>query len=406
MVSERELVRTALMRSTIHLVTAEDCLTLRPLVQPVLDRDLHRNSAHSAAVRGLDLDAVVERGLALLDERPRTPSELGKALHEHWPDRKPETLAYAVRNLAALVQIPPRGTWNGTGRAVHASARTWLGRPIDAAPSMERLILRYLAAFGPASVQDVQAWCGLTRLGEVVDRMRPQLCAHLDENGKELFDVPEAELPDPGVPAPPRYLPEYDNVFLSHARRDRIIPEGLSFAEWCRKHGLLMTVRGGVLRGNLLIGGLLQGIWRVDKAKRACTLVAGPFTDVSEKDREVLEEEGLALLGFAFPEGSRSTFRCYPCRTSGSADTQAMVTSTATSSRMRGPVVLRCRWRPSRTSVTATAAVHTAGTVASPQPRRAATCSSSNEHAADASAVRFHARFVRSGCSPRSCFIR
>lgn len=301
MVAERELVRTALMRSTIHLVTPDDCLGLRPLVQPVLDRDLHQNSSHRAVVRNLDLDAVVERGLELLDERPRTPSELGRALHEHWPDRKPETLAYAVRNLAPLVQIPPRGTWGGTGRAVHASARTWLGRPVGPAPSMERMILRYLTAFGPASVPDVQAWCGLTGLGEVVDRMR--LRVYVDETGRELFDVPEAELPDPEVPAPPRYLPEYDNLFLSHARRDRIIPEGLSFAEWCREHGLLMAVRGGVLRGNLLIGGMLQGIWRVDKIRRAYTLVAEPFTELSTKDREGLELEGLVLLAFAFPEG-------------------------------------------------------------------------------------------------------
>lgn len=301
MVAERELVRTALMRSTIHLVTPRDCLTLRPLVQQVLDRDLYTNSSHAAVVRGLDLDAVVELGLELLDERPRTPSELGKALHERWPDRKPDTLAYAVRNLAALVQIPPRGTWGGTGRTVHAPARTWLGGPIDPAPSMERMIRRYLAAFGPASVPDIQAWCGLTRLAEVVDRM--ELRVYLDGEGRELFDVPEAELPDPAVPARPRYLPEFDNVFLSHARRERIIPEGLSFGEWSRRHGLRMTVRGGVLRGNLLIGGLLQGIWRVYREKKAYQLVVEPFTKVSKKDLGALEAEGHGLLAFAFPQG-------------------------------------------------------------------------------------------------------
>jgi len=298
MVTERELVRTALMRSTIHLVTAQDCLALRPLVQPVLDRDLYQNSSHKKVVQGLDLDAVVEHGLALLDERPRTPSELGKALHERWPDRKPDTLAYAVRNLAPLVQIPPRGTWGGTGRTTHAAARTWLGRPVEEAPSVERMILRYLAAFGPASVADAQAWCGLTRLSEIFDRMRPQLRTYLDESGKELFDVPEAELPDPDVPAQPRFLPEFDNVFLSHAKRDRIIPEGRSFAEWSREHGLMMTARGGVLRGNLLIGGLLQGVWRLDKNKDGHTLVVEPFTDVSQADREALEREGRELLTF------------------------------------------------------------------------------------------------------------
>jgi hypothetical protein len=314
MIESRELVRTALMRSTIHLVTPADCMTLRPLVQQVLDRDLYTNSAHAATVRDLDLDAVVRHGLELLDTQPRTPSELGKAMHSQWPDAKPESLAYAVRNLAPLVQIPPRGTWGGAGRTVHAPAETWLGRPVDPNPSIERLVLRYLAAFGPASVNDLQAWCGLTKLSEVVERMRPELRVYLDAAGKELFDVPEGVVPDPGVTAPPRYLPEFDNVFLSHANRERIIPDGVSFAEWSRKHGLMMTVRGGVLRGNLLIGGLLQGIWRVDKAGRAYTLVAEPFTKVSKKDLEVLEREGNALLGFAFPKSESFDVEILPHR--------------------------------------------------------------------------------------------
>ncbi|MEV6244404.1 winged helix DNA-binding domain-containing protein [Lentzea sp. NPDC051838] len=301
MVAERELVRTALMRSTIHLVTPDDCLALRPLVQPVLDRDLYSNSSHSSVVKDLDLDAVIKLGLKLLDERPRTPSELGKALHERWPDRKPDTLAYAVRNLAALVQIPPRGTWGGAGRTVHASARTWLGRPLDPDPSIERMIRRYLAAFGPASVADVQAWCGLTKLAEIVGRM--ELRTYLDEDGRELFDVPELDLPDPAVPARPRYLPEFDNVFLSHARRERIIPDGVSFGEWSRRHGVLRAVRGGALRGNLLVGGLLQGIWRVDAEKKAYKLVVEPFTKVSKTDLGALESEGHGLLAFAFPQG-------------------------------------------------------------------------------------------------------
>lgn len=314
MVENRELVRTALMRSTIHLVTPDDCMTLRPLVQQVLDRDLYTNSSHAAVVKGLDLDEVVKAGLELLDEQPRTPADLGRALHERWPDRKPDTLAYAVRNLSALVQIPPRGTWGGTSRTIHASATTWLDRPIDPAPSIEEVIRRYLAAFGPASVNDVQAWCGLTKLSEVVDRMRSSLRVYLDDNGKELFDVPEGELPDASVTAPPRYLPEFDNVLLSHANKERIIPEGLSFAEWCKRYGLMMTVRGGVLRGNLLIGGLLQGIWRIDKEKKAYTLVVEPFTKVSKKDLGTLEKEGHALLAFTFPKAESSTVQILPPR--------------------------------------------------------------------------------------------
>ncbi|GHH52487.1 winged helix DNA-binding domain-containing protein [Lentzea cavernae] len=314
MVTNRELVRTALMRSTIHLVTPDDCMTLRPLVQQVLDRDLYTNSSHAAVVKGLDLDEVVAAGLALLDEQPRTPADLGRALHERWPDRKPDTLAYAVRNLSALVQIPPRGTWGGTSRTIHASATTWLDRPVDPAPSVETMIRRYLAAFGPASVNDVQAWCGLTKLNEVVGRIRSSLRVYLDDNGKELFDVPEGELPDADAPAPPRYLPEFDNVLLSHANRERIIPDGLSFAEWCRRYGLMMTVRGGVLRGNLLIGGLLNGIWRIDKEKKSYTLVVEPFTKVSKKDLTALEKDGHALLEFAFPKAESRAVQVLPSR--------------------------------------------------------------------------------------------
>lgn len=312
MLAERQLVRTALMRSTIHLVTPDDCAALRPLVQPVLDRDLYSNSSHGPAVKGLDLAEVVAAGLKLLDEQPRTPSELGKLLRQRWPDRKPESLAYSVRNLAALVQVPPRGVWGAGGRTKHASAETWLARQIDPVPGPEPVILRYLAAFGPAGVNDVQAWCGLTKLGEVVDRLRPRLRTYRDENGKELFDVPDAPLPDPAIAAPPRYLPEYDNVFLSHADRSRIIPEGLSFAEFSRKHGIFMTARGGILRGNILVNGFLQGIWRIAKEGRKYTLVVEPFIRLSKKDTAALEREGYALLEFAVPAAESSDVRIIP----------------------------------------------------------------------------------------------
>lgn len=172
---ERALVRTALQRSTIHLVTAADCLGLRPLVQPVLDRDLFGNATHGPPMHGLDLDEVVTAGRAALDEQPRTPAELGALLAQRWPDRPAAALAYAVRNLAALVQVPPRGIWGASGKTRHATAETWLGRPLDPRPCIETMVLRYLAAFGPATVADVQAWCGLTRLREVLDRLRPQL---------------------------------------------------------------------------------------------------------------------------------------------------------------------------------------------------------------------------------------
>ena len=167
LIEERKVVRLALMRSTIHLVTAEDCLGLRPLVQPVIERG--HGSNHGKFLDGLDQRQVAEAGRAIVDEEPRRFAELGAALAARWPDHDPQALAMAVRTFVPLVQPPPRGVWGRTGAARHTSAEHWLGRPL-AGFTVDAVILRYLGAFGPASVRDVQAWSGLTRLGPAVER--------------------------------------------------------------------------------------------------------------------------------------------------------------------------------------------------------------------------------------------
>ncbi len=298
LITDRRAVRIALMRNTIHLVTARDCLKLRPLLQPVFDRALYANRTHRAGIDGMDVEAVVAAGRALLEERPRTAKELGELLQERWPNRDPSSLARAIRHLVPLVQVPPRGIWGKSGQATHTTAEAWLGRPLDPDPSLDELVVRYLAAFGPATVMDVQTWSGLARLGEVTDRLRPHLRTFRDERGKELFDLPDAPRPDPDTPAPPRFLPEFDNLILSHADRTRII------ANDYRKE---IASKNGMVPATVLVEGFVRGTWKTERTRGKVTLVIEPFEPLSKEDCDALAEEGEQLFRFvAEPEGAET----------------------------------------------------------------------------------------------------
>ena len=286
LLEERRAVRIVLMRSTIHLVTAQDCLEIRPLVQVVSERGLRGN--YGRALDRVDLDAVAEAGRELLDREALTASELEPLLAERWPDRDPHALAMAVRALVPLVQIPPRGLWGRSARPVLAPAEAWLGGPLAARPSVERLASRYLAAFGPARAKDAQRWSGLTRLGEVFERLRPQLRTFRDESGAELVDVPDGPLPDPDTPAPPRFLPTYDNALLSHTDRTRIA---------AREQVTRVFTKGG-----LLVDGFLAGRWDVKSARKSAALNIELFRRLSKTERTAVVEEGERLLGFVAPE--------------------------------------------------------------------------------------------------------
>ncbi|MGW3387144.1 winged helix DNA-binding domain-containing protein [Streptomyces cinereoruber] len=293
LVRSRAVVRVALMRGTIHLVTADDCLALRPVLADALARGL--KNTFGRKLEGLDLAEVVETGRKLVEEEPLTLSGLGTRLAARWPGRDPFALANAVRNLTPLVQVPPRGLWGESGRAVHTTARSWLGRPPEIDPSPDALVERYLAAFGPASVKDVQTWSGMTGITESVRRLRPRLRRFRDENGVELLDVPDAPLPDPDLSVPVRYLPEFDNVLLSHADRGRILTE---------EQRRLVFTRNGLIRATFLVDGFVRGIWRIEQRRKTAVLVLEPFAPLTGEERDALVQEGEELLAFtAAPDG-------------------------------------------------------------------------------------------------------
>ena len=303
LITGRQVVRIALMRGTIHLVSARDCLTLRPLIQPVLDKALA--ATYGRQLAGVDTRALAAAGRELTEAEPRTFRELGALLAERWPGRSPVALAQGVRGLVPLVQVPPRAIWGAAGQARHTPAETWLGRPLDRGGSLDAIVLRYLAAFGPASVRDVQAWSGLTGLREIADRLRPALRAFRDENGTELLDLPDAPRPDPGTPAPVRLVAEYDNLILSHADRARVISE----SDRPRLYG-----RNGVFPGTVLVNGFVVGLWRVARSAGAVTLTVEPFGKIGARDREAITDEAGRMLAFAAPAGAARDIRFAPAR--------------------------------------------------------------------------------------------
>ena len=286
MIDRRLVVRIALMRWTLHVVTARDCRALRPLVQSVMERRMRALFGRHLA--GVDLDRLVTAGRALVEEQPRSLGDVGRLLAADWPEHEPNVLGNALAALAPLVQVPPRGLWGRNGRAVQTTAESWLGRPLEPAGAPDALILRYLTAFGPAGIDDIRTWSGLCGVGEAIERLRPQLRSFRDEHGRELLDVPGGPLPDPATPAPPRFLPEGDNAVLSHADRTRIVSDA---------HRRLVTAHK-----TFLIDGFVGGTWKIIRGPRILTLAISPIAAIAREDRLALAEEGAQLLAFAAGE--------------------------------------------------------------------------------------------------------
>jgi hypothetical protein len=287
---EREIVRATLMRSTLHLMTAADYAALRMSMQPPMSVAMRVLGARS---EGLDPDVVLPAARELLKGRSLRFDRIRALLQEQFPDVNDRALGYAVRTLLPLVMVPGEGErWGFPRVAEFALAGEWLGAVADEAAS-EALVRRYLGAFGPASAADVQAWSGIGGMKAVLDGMRDALAVFADERGRELFDLPDAPRPDPATPAPPRFLPEFDNLVLAYDDRSRVIAD---------EHRPLVTTKNLRVRATFLVDGAVAGTWTIAVKRKLATLHLAPFGKLPKAAAKALTAEGEALARFAEPE--------------------------------------------------------------------------------------------------------
>jgi Winged helix DNA-binding domain len=284
---DRTIVRGTLMRGTLHLMSAADYVAHRMTLQPMLTRSL---ALLGSRAEGLAEEEVLPVARALLSEQPRTFGELRQALVEAFPGINDRALGFTVRMSLPLVMIPTEDRWGFPADSRFGLAESWLGTPISHEANLEALILRYLAAFGPATAADVQQWSGLQGIRPVLESLRPRLVLFHDERGRTLFDLPHAPRPAEETPAPPRFLPEFDNLLLSHADRTRVLAD--------EHRSFILGAKNGRIPATFLVEGWVAGTWRVERKKQVATLTMTPFAPLSKSAALALAEEGDALLRF------------------------------------------------------------------------------------------------------------
>lgn len=294
LMESRRVARIVSLRSTVHTHTARDAVGLRRLVQAgAIDREL---KMFRKGLVGVDLERLAGLATVSVEEEPRTPKELREHLLREWPDADPQALTVAARCLLPMVQVTPRGLWRRSGQVALTTTDVWFDGVEDAAADLDDTVLRYLGAFGPASVKDMQTWCGLTRLRPAFERLRPGLLVFRDEHGTELFDLPDAARPDEDTPAPARFLPEFDNLLLSHADRTRVVP--------AEHHGRTWT--GNQAHSVFLLDGFLAGLWRLEEGKERTVVTIEPFEpsgSLSRAQRAELGAEAERMLRLLGPDG-------------------------------------------------------------------------------------------------------
>lgn len=294
LIENRTVIKATWIRATLHLCTADDYLHFRATLQPML------TAAASSIGKGrtaqFDLNKLLAAAREYIGERPRTFAEISEMLGKLMPDQDVGPLRYAVRLHLPLVQVPITGGWSYSNQPAFTLADSWIGRPISPEDNLRQLVFRYLRAFGPASATDMQTWSGMPALKDTFEKLRPELTVYRAEGRRELFDMPDMLVPGGEVPAPIRFLPEFDNLLLSHSNRRRVIAD---------EHRSKVYLPGLRVAATILVDGFVGGVWKTEKSRNAATLVIEPFDKLTRQARGGLLEEGERLIRFVEP-GSKS----------------------------------------------------------------------------------------------------
>jgi hypothetical protein len=295
---KRTLVRATTMRGTIHIMTAKDFLAFRGALQPSLSAGW-KSVAGKAAVP--PIESLMAAGRKIIGRESRTFNHIRAELVKQFPKAHDRIMGYAVRTHVPLVQVPtPDDDWGFPADAEFALADSWLKRPVSAGLGPSAFILRYLAAFGPASTADIQWWTGMRAVAELIAPIRSKLVTFRDERGRELFDLPKAPRPAADTDAPVRLLPEYDSVVIAHADRSRLVDE---------KYRKALVTKNLIVPPTFLVDGRIAGTWKLERTKTAATVTLAPFVPISKAAKAALKEEGEQLARFVAPEAATVAVR-------------------------------------------------------------------------------------------------
>lgn len=286
LIESHEIVRVALMRSTLHLVTADMHQTVQPTIRPALEKAYR--SFFSKDRKDIDVEAVLNVAEPYLSEEARSTGDLKAHLSISFPDINPDALAYAVRSYLPLVQVPPAGTWGAGTRATYTLANQWLGTPAE--PNLKALFKQYITAFAPASVMDFQAFVGMTNLKKTIASWQDEFVLYEHPtNGRTLYDLPDAKIVSEEVAVPIIFLPEYDNAIISYKDRDRILPDA---------HHKKVFLSAARVLGTILIDGFVGATWKTESNTDEMILRITLFDRINADTKAEIVAEGHRLLRF------------------------------------------------------------------------------------------------------------